>query len=390
MKRLLCLAAALCLCTAASPAKAVGKVYAVLVLDTKGPKLDTSAPENGRLVTDFLEGGIGKQFLNVSTLQDGQVTLDKWKTHLRALPVTSEDTLVCYFMCHGVTDKASGEHVLLLHGDGAREPVRRKDLRAALEARGARLTILLSDSCSSEMAVFGGGRPGIVVLGHLPAKVAVTGRVPGFGRLAPADQVKPCFQKLFLGTKGVVDINGSFFGTYAWCTEGGTGVFTRALNESLRAAQNAAPSDWADFYGDLRLSTQGEYKKMRDKILAKYPARVLVNLPDEEKSNITAMMKQEEQAPQAFFLTGTRLKLVAEAKNEQVTITDLTLDSPARAAGLRVGDIIVQVNGQEVTSLESFRELATKELGMAAPKLVLTVNRVGGTVEITVRVPPRS
>src|SRR5262249_22423996 len=130
-----------------NPAHAAGKVHAVLVLDTNGPSLQKAATEDGNLVTSFLEGGIGKEFLSISKLSGNQVTLENLKRHLDTLGIERQrDTLVCYVACHGATDKQSGEHVLQFHGSGSAnsEYVRRRDLRAALQAMDARLTVLLT------------------------------------------------------------------------------------------------------------------------------------------------------------------------------------------------------------------------------------------------------
>lgn len=391
MNRLLTAAVVLCLTGGLYPASAwaAGKVHAVLVLDTKGPDLAEVAREDARIVRAFLEGGIGNEFLEISEVTGGLVTLDHFRTHLERLPITNEDALVCYVSCHGATDKSSRQHVLLFSGAGKQEFVRRAALREALVAKKARLTVLFSDSCSDEAAIFNPARPPVAVFsyGRLSANVKVVGKMPGFGR-ASAKQVSPCFQKLFLESQGLVDINGSFENTFAWFHPQQGGVFTRSLHETLRNAQDRQPAGWADFYSGLREQTQKEYRIWRTETLEKYGA-MLNELAPGDRKHIEAMKLQEEQAPQVFFLAGTRLKLVTEVKGGAVTVTDLPLDSPARLAGLKIGDVIVKVNEQRVATIEDYYDVVGPEMAKELPVLNFSILRGEARGIVTVRVPSR-
>jgi S1-C subfamily serine protease len=64
-------------------------------------------------------------------------------------------------------------------------------------------------------------------------------------------------------------------------------------------------------------------------------------------------------------------------------VTGLSPLGPARAAGLRPGDVLVQVNGRPVTSREEFyRELWQAPMDR---DVQMTVRRPGGTEAIAVR-----
>ncbi|HSE04366.1 MAG TPA: S1C family serine protease [Methylomirabilota bacterium] len=77
------------------------------------------------------------------------------------------------------------------------------------------------------------------------------------------------------------------------------------------------------------------------------------------------------------------LGLYTESVDGGVVVAGLSPLSPARVAGLRAGDIIVQLNGRQVTSREEFyRELWQSPMDQ---DVRVTVRRAGGTEAITVR-----
>jgi serine protease Do len=124
------------------------------------------------------------------------------------------------------------------------------------------------------------------------------------------------------------------------------------------------------------------------------PRRLTVEigtLPEEEAA------LAESAEPQKTKLD-TKLKLgVSELNKLQreqlqveqggVLIDDIA-DGPAYAAGLRVGDVILQINNQKVSGLEQFRELVgALDAGKSVPVLI---QRQGGPLFLAMKIPAKS
>ena len=98
-------------------------------------------------------------------------------------------------------------------------------------------------------------------------------------------------------------------------------------------------------------------------------------LPD--KDELLARGRVTSRAPRPW------LGLYTESGAGGVVVSGLSPVGPARAAGLRAGDVIVQLNGREIASREEFY----RQLWQLAVDhdVQVTVRRAGGTEAITVR-----
>jgi S1-C subfamily serine protease len=95
------------------------------------------------------------------------------------------------------------------------------------------------------------------------------------------------------------------------------------------------------------------------------------------KDELLAQGRVTSRAPRPW------LGLYTESVDGGVVVAGLSPSSPARGAGLRPGDVIVQLNGRPVTSREEFyRELWQSPMDQ---DVRVTVRRAGGTEAITVR-----
>ena len=84
------------------------------------------------------------------------------------------------------------------------------------------------------------------------------------------------------------------------------------------------------------------------------------------------------------FMLGTP---VPAYLRERVLVEHVELDSPAHAAGMKVGDMVTAVDGQPVRDWESFRNL---ELVSPGARMLLSVERDGQPVEVVVDVAERT
>ena len=70
----------------------------------------------------------------------------------------------------------------------------------------------------------------------------------------------------------------------------------------------------------------------------------------------------------------------AQVSNEQIIVMQTEPDRPAEAAGLQTGDVIKEVNGQPITTVEEFRNATQENEGKA---MAMTIKREGETQEIS-------
>lgn len=362
------------------PAAAQGpKVYAVLVLDTLADNdMRASLAKDREMVRGILSGGIADGRVEFSEVIGNDVTLDGLRAHLRKLPVRAGvDTVFCYVGSHGATDKDNPtRHVFQWHGKGM-EFAPRDDVRAALTGTGAKLSILLSDSCSN----------GISLGPKNPPKVGV------LNKAGPTNL--PLFDGLFFGTSGVVDINASKVGTYAWFSTTEGGVFTRALNETFIALKDKPNTSWAGFYQALKQRTDATYQDWR-KVMTEvdYPPMTRGGLRARDAQALADMTTQKRQITQAYYLDGTRLRVIVEdafPDNTGALIEEMPVNSPGLLAGLRNGDVIVKINGKPVLSAADYVAVGGEILGKspdADARMTFTVRRAGRDMDIDVTVPP--
>lgn len=71
----------------------------------------------------------------------------------------------------------------------------------------------------------------------------------------------------------------------------------------------------------------------------------------------------------------------------KVTVTDITTNSPASIAGLKKGDLVLELNGQKVTDVPTFQKTTKKFVGKEISLLVVRDNQTF-TTKLTPRVNP--
>lgn len=188
---------------------------------------------------------------------------ETWKTICQRLDNTLIDnaTTVFFFAkLHGATKTTphGPEHLLFLDMEDAAHTMERTALRNALAARGARLTVLVTDSCSRRLSTA--------------------------SLLAPEAGTKPAggtvFGNLFFLPSGTIDINsstykaddGSILNEVAINLDTGglfTGIFCRTLADPTlvgRLKLQDVPTSagkWASVFAEVKSLTAAKYKAVR-------------------------------------------------------------------------------------------------------------------------------
>lgn len=113
-------------------------------------------------------------------------------------------------------------------------------------------------------------------------------------------------------------------------------------------------------------------------------------IPSKIVANVSEQLIREGKVKRGFV--GIYYKPVTDAiaeayklsNNNGVVITDVLADSPAYKAGLRYGDVVVTVNGKEITNAKIFY----KEVAFTRPgsELTLNVNREGKMLKLKIAV----
>lgn len=101
-------------------------------------------------------------------------------------------------------------------------------------------------------------------------------------------------------------------------------------------------------------------------------ARIFVLLAGAGMNLVTAVL---------FFALAMGLGAPVAAEPENARVTGVVAGSPAEAAGLQTGDVIVRADGTDILSLEDLQEFTRDHLG---EEVLLTVEREGQTLQIEV------
>jgi uncharacterized protein (TIGR03000 family) len=216
--------------------KPTAKLYGLLIIDDANTDSGAANSAGGALVKKLLTTGIPAAKLGkLETLNGKTATLDRIRDTLAALPLTHDDTLVCYYSGAAHFDDAAKSYVLTPTGG---DRISRAELRAELLLQKARLTVLLSDA---------------------PAHRVQPENVPPLPEAGGAPQL----DALLFRHKGLVDVHASATGETAFSRGNEGGMFTLAL---VQAAGRSAAS-WPKFLEDTATTTERLYRAYRQLVL---------------------------------------------------------------------------------------------------------------------------
>ncbi len=188
-----------------APGAAAQRLHAIVIADTSpwagwGRHVSDVVLDSSMMQAVF-STNVPEQRLTLHIFQIGENALGdpgQVRQFIQQVPAASEDTVVVYFTGHGGNDDR-GHYLAFAQGRLYRE-----EIRALLEAKGARLNVLLTDCCNQRADGEDFCAPYI--------------------EMEPPPVVTPLFQSLFFEPRGLVDINSSSPGEGAFLGSPGEGA----------------------------------------------------------------------------------------------------------------------------------------------------------------------
>jgi hypothetical protein len=306
------------------------KLHVLLIIDTNADGIGDSVRVDQRTVQGLLEL-LPKNKVATTVLQGNEVNRKRVLDYYARLQAGSDDALFCYYSGHGGTDPDKGHFLALNAG-----PLTRAELREAMNARQAGLSVLLTDCCSSMVRM---------PRGHLYAEMAPAA--------APNDLPAKLMGDLFLRARGVADITASTL-DLAWGDDRGGGMFTTALSSvilnrdwhDLDADRDGTVS-WKEFFPRLRGETEEAFKDLVKKARAQGN-----NIKQETQTPKVFELKSAGAAPPSPTAAYSLGVTVAGNGGTGVRITAVEAASTAAFFGLAVDDVILSVNDKPVSTPE--------------------------------------
>lgn len=319
------------------------RVRVLLVGDTRDADIGPSVATDLKTMRGALDEGIPEARRSVAALEGADATPATVLARVGDLDVLPTDSLVLYYAGHGAWSDAGP----YLRMDGGKI-LPRADLVKALEAKGARLTVLLTDCCSTYVG-----------------KAAL---------YAPPQPDPTVWRDLFFRHRGLVDLTAAEKGEVAVGDGLLGGFFTHALVGTLTLVPRGeldADADgivsWAELAAALKKETQGVWKMLHPRGLA---------VRGETRFGQTPFVFGDLATPAGPPIPRAKLRLgvrVADAAGQGARIEEVVPETPADWMGLRVGQVFVSLRTQDgpremnfpVTDAASFRAALAKIAGPA-------------------------
>jgi hypothetical protein len=287
-------------------------------------------------------GGVPADRLNLVVMDGADMTPDNILKKIGGLPVKPNDAVAFLYFGHGGFDQKTDQHLFgMVHGENV-AVLLRKDVVAALQAKNAGLTVLLTDCCSNVAPILA-ARP-------------VTGR-------APARDLDPALCHLFFRHRGLVDITAAEKGTFAWFDGAVGGMFTQALMGRLLRkplAQLDTDKDgfltWQELAEELREETNRVFQEEkqtwsnRDEVQQDTQYPLFFTVP--EPGGKPTALRPTTQPGRRY-----RLGASVTATAAGVKVVRVAPGSPAHKLGLEPDDVIVSVNGMPARTLAEYAKL---------------------------------
>jgi uncharacterized protein (TIGR03000 family) len=249
--------------SAARPAPPPGRLHVLLLVDDTDKENGATNKAGAAAIERAIRAGVAPERLaGIEVLSSAELTPEKVRARITGLSLRPQDTLVAYYS--GPIDYDDRVRWYTLTPAGGR--IARSDLRDWLFARGAALTVLLTDA---------------------PLYRIVPETLPDFHPSTGPGSLHP----LFFSNRGVVDVHANALGEVAFGRDGEGGIFTLSLADQLgRLKGDGPPGDWPAFVDRVRDET--------NRLFGDYRRAVLVSdkLPPDDKRVVRDQARQSPTA----------------------------------------------------------------------------------------------
>jgi len=287
------------------------RLVALLVADTDDPEIGESVATDLRQVRVALELCVPSARLAVTERTGADAAPARLLATVAALDVGPADALLLYYAGHGAWADAGA----YLRPKGQVLP--RADLIAALRARGAGLTIVLTDCCSTY--------------------------VGGTFLFAPPRVDPDTARDLFFRHRGLVDVTAAARGQVAVGDKALGGVFTQALTRLLTgSARETLDADrdgivtWGEAVDALRVGTRDTFAMLHPRGLAVRGQAVQGQTPHVFGDLALPAAGRIPSSPR-------RLGLTTETAPDGARVVAVVPGTPAAWMGVRVGERVVEI-----------------------------------------------
>lgn len=317
-------------------AQVQGATLHLLIITDTNSNIGESVGIDGAEVKAFFETHLGQSTRTVWARGEN-VTEQRVMRIVAQLPIHRDDSVFCYYSGHGAYDPKhdSNQQAHFLQFSNG-DILYRHELLDAIKRRKPKLSVLITDCCN----------------------VAAVSQAPPSLASAPAAADNGFLKYLFLEHEGWVDMTSSSQDQFSFCEIDGRniggGVFTNAFLSVLKqqAHRTTGPSaflGWDQVFKEVRRSTARRYELAfpQGESSARYDGDTF---------------RQYTQTPFMFSTYGSNLqsqrnvngiRLGVYASNGR-SVQKIVRGSAAGKAGIRSGDRLIAINGNQIHSRDDF------------------------------------
>ncbi len=265
------------------------------------------------------------------------------RSKISEISAGKDDTIVFYYSGHGANDpEREGQYLQLSDENGKSAYIFRSEVRDLLQAKGARLIVLITDCCNPVMSL-----DGIYV-------DSPKGSEDG-----------ALFHQLFYVPQGILDYTTSTFGQYSFTGKNGnnslgTYALLTALNDLAQEKETVVT--WKDVVVRATKLSDDAFQVIK---------------PQD--------VEQKTQKPHVYqWPAAPRFGVYAKSLQEGgVRITGVLPDYPGEMAGFRKGDVIVSIAGKTINDESDYSD-AIDAIGPDAQNVSMDYLRDGQKLSTSV------